>query len=247
MNNQALLLVLLASSFFIFGYLLTLIIKKKNTLVEIAIGMSFSVLILLAVFELNSEAMENFNFYFANSFISLGLLIGCLIVGMSILKFADKFIPHHDHHEEINTHHNHLHHIGLMTFISLLIHNFVEGMAVYSLSDSNMNSGLLLAIAIGLHNLPFGMQIGSLMKSKKKTILLIIGLMISTLLGGLLGGLIGTISILITGILVAVTLGMVVYLLVFELLPEIKETENKNKIYIGMVLGAIIMGISLIL
>lgn len=247
MNIQALLMVLLASSFFIIGYLITIFINKKNNLVEVAIGMSFSVLILLAIFELNSEAMESFNFYYDNPLISLGLLVGSLIIGMSILRLVDKFIPHHDHYEEKNTHHNHLHHLGIMTFISLVIHNFVEGMAIYSVSDASLNSGLLLAIAIGLHNLPFGMQIGSLMKNKTKTILLIVGLLLSTLLGGILGGLIGSINVLLTGILVAITLGMVVYLLAFELLPEIKATSNKKNIYLGMAIGAIIMGISLIL
>ena len=247
MNNQALLLVLLASSFFIFGYLLTLIIKKKNNLVDIAIGMSFSVLALLAIFELNSEAMENFNFYYGNRLISLALLIGSMAIGMGVLKLIDKFVPHHNHFEEKETHHHHLYHIGLMTFISLVLHNLVEGMAIYSLGSSDLNSGLMLAIAIGLHNLPFGMQIGTLMNNKLKTILLITGLILSTIIGGVLGGIVGSINVLLIGILVAITLGMVVYLLVFELLPEIKASKNKKNIYLGMIIGTIIMGVSLIL
>lgn len=246
MNINTLLLTLLSGSFFIIGYILTLIIKNKQLLTNLSLGMAFSVLIFLSVFELNAEAMEKFNTYYGNHLISLLLLIGSILLGMGILKLLDKYVPHHDHFEEKkHNHNNHLHHIGLITALSLIIHNVIEGMSIYGLGLNNPSNGLILALGIGLHNLPFGVQISSMLgDSKKKKITLILSLVLSTVLGGVLMSLIGTVNELVLGILIAITLGMIIYIIIFELLTEIKETKNKKNIYIGMIIGLIIMLIS---
>lgn len=248
MNYQSLMLTFLAGLFFVIGYFVTLFFKKRKKLIDFALGMAFSILSILAVFEINAEAMENFNFYYSNSVISLLLLIGSISIGMGLLKLLDKLVPHHDHFEEKKTHDNHLQHIGVMLALSLIVHNLIEGMSIYTLSLTDLKNGLILALAIGLHHLPFGMQIGLFTeKQRKKSFLLLFILAISPILGGLIIGLIGQINILLLGILLGINLGMIVYILVFELFTEIKECENKKNVYLGMLIGLVIMAISFII
>lgn len=251
MNKAGLLLTILAGSFFIIGYIISLLIKKQEKLVSFVTGVAFSVMIILAATELNAEAIKSFDIYYNNRFITFGLLLLSILTGVVIIKLIDRLIPHHHHDGKEKDDHSHLYHIGIITFISLVIHNVLEGMSIYNLGVNDFNSGLLIAIGIGLHNLPFGTQIGAIMQlnpeKKKRAPLLILGLFLSTVVGGLLLGLIGEINELVSGVLVGITLGMVIYLIIFELLVEIKENSNKKISYIGMAAGVIIMAISLLL
>lgn len=251
MNNQGILLTIFAGSFFLVGYVITLLVKKRTTLNEISMGMSLSVLILLAVLELNTEAMEKINNYFNNNFISILVIVGSIIIGMLILKLLEKFVPHHDHYSEKLTHDNHLYHIGLMTGLSLIIHNIIEGMSIYSLGVNSLSNGLILALGIGLHNLPFGVQISTMMEGRKnsniKVLILMFCLVLSTFIGGLLISLFNNLNELFIGILIGITLGMVVYIVIFELLTEIKESKNKKNVNFGIIIGCVVMAISLLL
>ena len=36
------------------------------------------------------------------------------------------------------------------------MHNFIEGMAIYSSVNSSLELGILISIGVGLHNIPMG-------------------------------------------------------------------------------------------
>ena len=58
---------------------------------------------------------------------------------------------------------------GYLIFISILIHNLPEGLAIGSSYMSAEKLGITLAIVIGLHNIPEGLATGlSLVGSKMK-------------------------------------------------------------------------------
>lgn len=251
MSGNGILLTLLAGSFFVIGYLITLFIKKADKLINFTNGMAFSVMVILGMVDLSSEAWESFSTYYNNNnFLGLGMTLLSILVGVVIIKLIDIMIPHHNHYEEKKTHYNHLYHIGMITFISLIIHNIIEGMSIYHLGNIDLKSGILVAVGIGLHNLPFGVQIGAIMnddKNWKKSIFMIFSLFISMTLGGVLMGLIGGINLLVNGTLVGITLGMIIYLIIFELLVEIKESNNKKLSYLGIISGIILMIISMML
>ncbi len=248
MNQNGIFLTLFAGVFFIVGYLLTIIIKKTNKLCDFTNGMAFSVMIILGMLELSPEVWDSFTSYYNNNiFLALALTLLSIFVGIIIIKLIDKLIPHHNHYEEKQNHHNHLYHIGIITFISLIIHNLIEGMGIYHLGTVDYKSGILVAFGIGLHNLPFGIQLGAIMKDEKKytkTILMITGLALSMTIGGLLMFIIGEINLLVNGVLIGITLGMIIYLIIFELLVEIKESKNKKLTYLGILVGIILMVLS---
>lgn len=251
MDISSLMLTLIASSFFIIGFIISIMLKKQSWLKDITLGMVFTVLLLIAVLGLNTEAIHRFNTYFDNHLISLILLISSIIFGMIILRVLDIFIPHHNHEEEKATPDNHLFHVGIMTSISLILHNIIHGMALYGLGLADYKSGLMFAIAIGIHNIPFGINLGMLFENKRanklSVLLLLFGLIISTTLGGTIIGLFGNLNNIVMGLLLGITLGIIVYILIFELYGKIKAKEKKNNLYIGMLIGVILMLISKLL
>lgn len=143
-------------------------------------------------------------------------------------------------------------HIGLLATIALIIHNFVEGMAIYLTSASDINLGIMMALGVGLHNIPLGIIITTALNSDsniKKYVFCIISLFISSFIGGLLLFLlnINTVSDIVIGSLLALTIGMLLYIIIFELYPKVKKTKNKKITTIGLITGIIISLIGMLL
>lgn len=232
-----LLINLIAGLFFIIGVIISLKKDNNKELTNISLGLAFTVLMYLLIFDIAQEAYESFN----NNkiiFITIGSLIG-----IGILKIIEKLVPHHNHYEEKSNHNNHLEHIGIMTSLALIIHNVVEGMGIYIIAQSNIKTGLICVLGVGMHNIPFGIEITALLKNinKKQMWKYITLLTLSTFIGGLLIYLFEPfLNSTIIGLLLSISMGMIIYLLFFELLTEIKETFNKYTIY-GVLLGVIIM------
>ena len=136
-------------------------------------------------------------------------------------------------------------HIGVLATIALIIHNFVEGMAIYLTAANDINLGIMMALGVGLHNIPLGIIITTTLNSDKNTgkyLFCIISLFISSFLGGLLLFLlnINAVSDIVIGSLLALTIGMLLYIIIFELYPKVKKTTNKKITIIGLVTGVII-------
>ena len=143
-------------------------------------------------------------------------------------------------------------HIGLLATIALIIHNFVEGMAIYLTSTNDINLGIMMALGVGLHNIPLGIIITTTLNSEEKIgkyIFCIISLFISSFLGGLLLYLlnISTVSDVVIGSLLALTIGMLLYIIIFELYPKVKKTKNQKITIIGLISGVIIALVSMLL
>ena len=228
---------LIAGLFFLLGAILALIGKNNKNLSNFSIGMALSVMIMLLGFDIVPEITEALE----NNYV---LMIVFVLVGVGVLKLMDMIIPHHNHKEEISHHERHLHHIGLISSLALIIHNVIEGIGIYNVALLDTKAGILMAIGVGLHNIPFGMEIvSSLNETKKNTKevwINIILLTLSTVLGAVIMLTIGNISETVLGSLLSITVGMILYLVLFELLPEIKETQNKKYAIMGFIVGILL-------
>ncbi len=238
---------IIAGFFFVIGYIIALYKKNNSYLTSFSIGMAFSVLILLVCFDIIPEIKE----LLSHKSYLYGILSA--ILGFILFKVIDIFIPHHNHEEEKkhHTHEKHLYHIGVITSLALVIHNIIEGIGIYELANYNINSGMLMALGVGLHNLPFGLEITATLQEKNENKRFIrnniILLFISTSVGALLGFIFGSINELFLGILMSFSVGMIFYLLIFELLEEIRETNNKNYSVLGILCGIIIMILTIVI
>lgn len=242
---MALLATFIAGIFFLVGAMLAFFGKNKKGLVEFSIGLSFSVMLLLLAFDIVPEVMELLE---EKGTIFMYVFI---LIGIVILKLIDILVPHHDHDSEIKTHDRHLKHIGIISSLALVIHNVIEGIGIYNIASIDYKTGILMAIGVGLHNIPFGIEITATLsetkKSKRSVILHILLLTFSTVLGALIMMIFKSISDFVLGSLMSLTIGMIIYLVLFELLIELGATKNKKCSVLGLVTGVIFMIVLLII
>lgn len=234
---KELLLTLIAGLFFLISVVINKMNKGSKKVICFSIGMAFSSLILLLIIDIIPETFELLD--------NKIYIISGALIGVGILLLLEKLVPHHDHFEESKKHHheNHLEHIGIMTSIALIIHNIVEGIGIYGIATSSIKSGIIYAIAVGMHNIPFGLEISTMLnksQNKHKKIYLTI-LTLSTFIGGLFTMLFkDNLTDFVQGILLSVTIGMILYLLLAELLTELKENWHKETIF-GIITGIVII------
>ncbi len=229
-------LTILIGLFFLIGIIFFEKVKNKEKMSLFTTSLAFIVLIGLLFLDLLPELIEEFNIY--------TLLFA--ILGFVLLIILDKLIPHHHHeHHDINDdkkdHNLHLQHIGMITIISLAIHNMIEGLTLYSITLNDLKSGILMMISIALHNIPLGFQIGSSLSKKKSNILLVILLCSSSLIGALIIIIFGNLSSMLTSIFLSLTFGMLLYILIFELFNEIKDYLRKKEVIYGIIIGMVIL------
>lgn len=243
-----LLVTLLLGIFILIGSLIAFIIKKKQKVIDFSLGLAFSVIIMLIILDIIPEIIENMKTKY------IWLFLICVVIGYVILKVLDNFIPDHSEEkmskEDLN---NNLAHIGIVSSIALVIHNVIEGMAIYAAVIGNINTGLMLGVGVGFHNLPLGMVIATTFyqtnQSKKKTILSTTAVSLSTLVGGIIMFLLNnqTIEGVILGVLLSITLGMLIFIAFNELYPRIKKSKNKEARNLGLLLGILLLLLSMVI
>ena len=243
-----LLLPFIAGILFLVGIYISQVVKSKKKLSNYAVSLALVVLLGLIFSDLIVELKDIYGGFNLKIF-------GICALGIIILILLDKLVPthHHDHHDDEKDkkeHQSHLYHIGLVTLISLLIHNIVEGMAIYLVGITDIKSGLVMALGVGLHNIPLGIEIGATMQEdikKKKNIIYLIILSLSSLIGGILVLLFGKIQEYYLGYIIALTLGMCLYITFLELLPETLVHIRKKETLLGIISGLLIVVLMLLI
>ncbi len=243
-----LLLPFITGLLFLVGIYISRIIKNKGRLSNYAVSLALIVLFGLIFGDLIVELKEIYGG------INFKVLL-IVVLGIVILKLLDKMVPDHHHHHSDNEknkkeHQSHLYHIGLVTLVSLLIHNIVEGMAIYLMGINDLKSGVIMALGVGLHNIPLGIEIGATMQDdikKKRNMGYLTLLSLSSLIGGLIVVLFGEIEEFYLGYIIALTLGMCLYITVFELLPETITNIHKKETLLGIISGLLIVILMLII
>lgn len=237
---MGLLLTFITGLFFIIGILFNIFLKNNKKLSDLSVAMAFIVVLNLIIFDIGPEVFESISLY----------SIAFLILGIGILKVLDVLVPHHHHnhkevHDNVKEHNAHLEHISIVTLMALMLHNIIECMALYKLTQTDLKAGVLMCIAVGLHNLPLGFQIGSCIKENK--FLYTIMLSFSGFLGGLIVFFIGSMPEMLEGYLLAFTLGMLIYLEIFELTKELWESRKNLYSLYGVIIGLIIVVLTMII
>lgn len=235
---MSLMFTLFVGLFIVIGSLLGVYSRDNKRVTDMSVSIAFGVIIGLIVLEILPETYEILSG-------ELGVFRGVLsiiiliILGIILLKMLDMFVPCHEHeehheHEHSNDdcHNDHLHHIGIVSSVAIVIHNLIEGAGLYLVAKGDLTSGLLLCFGVGLHNIPMGLVITTTLISsdvKKRTTFLILAVVtISTFVGGLIMSILGGVSELTEGLLLGLTLGMLIYISVFELSHQIYHMENKT-------------------
>lgn len=245
---ESLLLTILVGIFFLIGMFIPKLFHNQNKLITLATGITFIIMLFLILFDLSPEIIEILDPIHEPKYIILIIIF--VAFGFMALKLLDFFVPEHSHnHQEneknIEEHNNHFFHIGIITAISLIIHNILEGISIYITGINDFKAGILMAITVGIHNLPLGIEVSANMNAnaKKKTAkwLICLLLILSSSFGASILYLFKVnFNVLLEGILLSITLGMILYIALFELWHEVKENKKKREMQIGIVLGFIL-------
>ena len=234
--------------FILIGAGISLLITKKDKIVNFSLGLAFGVIVTLIITDLLPEIYETLRLKYIYLFIIF------TAVGYFLLKILDGFIPdHQEHHLNKKESTANLAHVGIMTTMAIVLHNIIEGMAVYSTALTDNSLAVSLSIGVGFHNIPLGMVIASSLyhsnKKKYKTLIYILLVSISTFCGGLIMYCFKFVSLndIVLGILLSITLGMLIFIVIDELLPRIKDTKKDKVTYLGIVLGVCLIVVSLLI
>lgn len=216
--------------------LLFIDIKHKEKLLSFSLGLSFVVMFLISIIELIPEGIKliyhDFNLF--NVFL---LNLALLFIGYLIVIFIDKNIDTKDT----------LYKVGILSMISLLIHNIPEGIICAISSATNIELGLKMSFVILIHNIPEGICISLPIyyatKSKIKAFLY-------TLISGA-GEILGAIITLVflknainnytLAIILIITAGIMITLSVKKILREGLSFKKYFYFIMGGILGIIIL------
>ena len=247
MNVIGLVLTLVLGFFIIIGAFLMHIFENKERFLVISLSMAFGVMASLIFLELLPESFEIFNEKYS-SIISIAMILFFSIIGFLILKILDKFIPDHEDDDEAN-----LIHVGIVSSIAIILHNIIEGMAIYNTFNTSINLGILLSIGVDLHNIPLGMVLSSTfyksLSNKKKSNVIIFLISTSTFVGGLIMCIFNNVfkNEFIIGLLLSITVGMLVYINIIEILPKLIKSKDKKMIITSIIVGILILFVSVFL
>ena len=160
------------------GGIISLVFMKKSTENMACWMLSFAggVIVSIVCFGLMPEAFElaviHGSFEFANVLVCTGGLIFGIIVIIVLNRIVDKItkeknIKVHQNLKEF-FHESHLVHnskkmihSGIMILIAIALHNIPEGIAIGAGGSHDYHLGFLLAFMIAAHNIPVGMAIAS--------------------------------------------------------------------------------------
>lgn len=237
------------------GLVVFLIREPKLGYLSPLLGFAAGVMIYVSMVELLLGSIETIGFIWANIAFFIGILFMFLL---------DKLVPHLHidaepepfHEDKVESFDKEtetkLRKAGLLTALGIALHNFPEGMAVFSVSLLDTSLGISIAFAIAAHNIPEGIAVAVPIFYSTKSRAKGFGYSLFSGLAEPVGALIGFLILypfLTEGVLnatLAFVGGIMVFISFDELLPISREYGNEHTSNIGLFLGMVVMMITLI-
>ena len=212
-------------------------IKKVGEYIVFFLSFSMGIMIFISIFDLLPSSIivliNNYKYFYGLLISILIFILGYLSVDLINNKINKK-----------NT--SPLYSIGLLSLISLIIHNIPEGILVFMTSYTSFRVGFKMFLAIMLHNIPEGISIAIPLYYGGESRGRVIGL---TLISGLsepLGALLSYIFLkrvineIIISYLLLFVAGLMISLSINNIYKEIIQYRIKNKMIQGLTLSIII-------
>lgn len=242
----------LALSFFagistVIGGILFLFAKKlKINYISFFLGISAGAMIYISFIELIPESVKAVGVISANIMFFLGIFF---------IGIIDIILPNHMMKKSIKngTPYNKLMTSGVFVAITIAIHNFPEGIAVFLSSLGNNTFGFFIAWATAIHNIPEGIAVATPIylatHSKRKALWYSFLAGIAEPIGAVIAYILlqPYLSPELLGYIFAFVAGIMVYVSFDELLPSCFEYCQGHAAISGIVFGMIIMAISLLI
>ena len=246
------------------GSLMALVAKRTNTnFLCTSLGFSAGVMLYVSFMEILPEAQRELARHWGERARMLGMTLA-FFGGIALIALIDLLIPAKDNPHELRGVEDmegngngggteSLRRSGVLVALSLTLHNFPEGVAVFASAMRDLSVALPIVIAIAIHNIPEGIAVSvpvfHATDSRRKAFL-------ASFLSGLaepLGAVVAYLflipfwSPLVNGAVLAVVAGIMVYISLDELLPTAEKYGKHHLSIMGLVAGMIVMALSLLL
>lgn len=248
MNNiyMPLLLSLIAGLSTVIGSLLIFIkIKRIGEFITFSLSFSIGIMTLISIFDLIPSSVpiiiNKYYYLYGIPIYILTFLLGYLSIS-KINKKIDK-----------SNNKSSLYKIGIVSMISLMLHNFPEGMAVFMGAYTNISIGIKLCIAIMLHNIPEGIAIAVPLYysgvGKRKTFLYTLFSGLTEPLGALLTYLLfkNYINDIFLSFVLLFVAGLMISLSINDMLKEALSYNKTKYIYIGILSSCFVIVLALLI
>jgi len=225
--------------------------RPKPQHMALILGLSAGVMIYVSFAELLHIALDKVGLLTAN----LGFFIGIVFIAV-----VDVLVPHEYEEERVGDRpvssgigkSSLLMRTGILTALGIAIHNFPEGLAVFSSAiTGDLPLGLVVALAMAIHNIPEGisvaMPIVEATGSRRRAFLYSLSAGLAEPVGAIIGYAILspflTPTLLYT--LLAFSAGIMVYISLDELLPMAHKYGEEHLVIAGVGAGMLIMAVSI--
>lgn len=215
--------------------------KYKEFLISFALGLSFSVMFLISVLDLIPEGLR---YGLCEVGESLRLFIFSLILllfGYIIVVLIERKIKSNDS----------LYKIGVLSMISLLIHNIPEGILCALTSSVDIKMGLKFSLIIMIHNIPEGICISLPIYYATKSKLKALFYTFISSMGEFIGAILALIllrpilSNMMLYIILVLVAGIMISLSVFKILKEGLLYKRYKYLIWGIILGIVVVYLTL--
>ena len=248
----AFLLSFLAGAASALGGVLSFFIKKEN-LAALAIGLGFSagVMLYVSFAELLPHAKTALTLLYGTT-AGAWLTVGLFFAGTLLALGVDRCLPPLHLKESSLRPSAKLKRTGLFTALTLILHNFPEGLATFFSALDNLTLGLSIALAVAIHNIPEGMAVAlpvyHATGNRRKAFWASAASGMAEPVGAAAGYFILNYFLheAILGILFAAVSGIMVYLALDELLPTAHDYGHEHQVISGVLAGMAVMAIVLL-
>lgn len=211
-------------------------VHRKDKLIAISLSFAMGVMVLISIKELIPIPLKEILIYYKFP-LNIGVSLGIPCLTLLLFNLASKMIKTD----------NKLYKVGVLSMITLLLHNIPEGIATFVSAYTNNSLGIKICLAILAHNIPEGICISVPIyyatKKRSKALLYTFIAGIAEPIGGIL--IYTVFKRFISLSLLNVTLYFIGTLMMIisikELLPTILSYNNKYWLLIGLVLALFIL------
>jgi ZIP family zinc transporter len=216
-------------------------INKVGELITFTLSLSYFILLSISLYDLIPNSLSTiFKYYNITTSIFSSIII--FLIGYMIIYLL-----------KIKKETNSLYKIGIISLISLVLHNIPEGIIVFMSSYKNIKFGLKTFIAIICHNIPEGLLIGVPLYYSKQSRDTVIKNVLLASISEPLGALLSFLflkrvmnDILLSYILIFVA-GLMISLCINDIYKELLIYNNKKYILLGFLVSMIFLTIMIIL
>jgi len=247
------------------GSVLAVIAPRSNrNVLTIALGFSAGVMLYISFVELLPAAKNEFlkggETTHAMLYAVLAFFGGIAVVAMIDRLVPEKVNPHEMHdetpldpHKDQNRQANRLFRLGTVTALSIGLHNFPEGAAVFFSNLSGESFGWAVTVAVALHNIPEGLAVAVPVYfatgSRTKALLYSFASGLAEPVGALLSYTIlwPFLGPTVMGLSFGAIAGVMVFLSLDSLLPTALASGNHHQAVYSVMAGMMLMAASLLL